>query len=142
MKAVLFQHRLRVFASGLIGFAAGMINALLGAAGGILLVYTMPHVIRADSPLPAPFSKSTAPRMESRDHLATSLSVTLPISLFSFTSHWMNGVRPNLSTLIWLIVPAGLGGLLGAWLLGRIRADFLRRLFAIVVIVSGFRMLF
>ena len=141
MPRFLSQRQSHIVISGLIGFGAGMINALLGAAGGILLVYTMPYVLTAHTPLPVPFSSHVTPAMEGRDRLATSLAVTLPISAFSFTAHWINGVRPALSTLTWLIVPASLGGLLGAWLLGRIRADFLRRLFAIVVIIAGIRML-
>lgn len=136
------SSKTRIAASGFIGFAAGMINALLGAAGGILLVYALPHLLKPGESLPVPFSRKEPPSMEGRDRMATAMSVMLPITLFSLFLYWMNGDLPSLSEMTWLILPSALGGLCGAWLLGRIQADFLRRLFAVIVIISGFRMLF
>ena len=132
---------LRTVTVGVIGFCAGVINGLLGAAGGILLVYTFPLLLRKHTPLPVPFCGATTPPMERRDRLATSLAVMLPVTVVSFVSYWISGVTPDLSSLALLILPAMLGGVCGAWLLGRIRADFLKRMFALVVIVSGIRML-
>lgn len=132
----------RIFATGLVGFLAGLINALLGAAGGILLVYAMPHLLKVGTPTPVPFVREITPLMEVRDRIATSMSVMLPITAVSLVLYWISGVPPTLSALTWLAIPAAVGGLCGAWLLGRIQANLLRRLFAVIVIISGFRMLF
>ena len=102
----------------------------------------MPHLLKVGSALPVPFVREVTPLMEGRDRMVTAMSVMLPITIISLVLYWISGVTPSLSALIWLAIPAALGGLCGAWLLGRIRADFLRRLFAIIVIISGFRMLF
>ena len=131
----------RVVTVGLIGLGAGIINGLLGAAGGILLIYTLPFFLKEKMPLPVPFYHGLTPPMEGRDRMATSLAVMLPVTVVSFISYWLSGVSPDLSILSWLAFPAALGGLCGAWLLGRIRADSLRKMFAVIVIVSGFRML-
>lgn len=136
------SHKIRVAACGLVGLAAGIINALLGAAGGILLVYTLPHLLKPDELLPVPFSRQCTPLLEGRDRMAVSMSVMLPITAISLFLYHINGALPALSDTLWLILPATLGGLCGAWLLGRIRADFLRRLFAVIVIIAGLRMLF
>ena len=134
--------RLKTTTVGTVGFLAGIINGLLGAAGGILLVYTLPYFLKADAPLPVPFCHDLTPPMEGRDRMATALAVMLPVTAVSFISYALSGMAPALSTLTWLFLPATLGGLCGAWLLGRIQADFLRRMFAVLVIVSGIRMIF
>lgn len=134
-----FPPLLPFLACAAAGFGAGMLNGLLGAAGGILLVLLLPH-------LPSPFPRSPSPTLwerepHPRDVLTTSLCVMLPVSAVSGCFYWLGGVRPDPSLLVSLILPAFLGGLLGAALLGKIPDRTLRRIFAILVAVSGARML-
>lgn len=124
----------------LTGIGAGLLNGLLGAAGGILLVAVLPRL--------TPPAKLYPPSVrlglyhERRDILATALTVMLPISAVSGIFYWLNGIRPSSALLLLLILPAAAGGLLGARLLGKLPDRVLRKLFAALVVVSGIRMLF
>ena len=122
----------------LLGLGAGLLNGLLGAAGGILLVALLPH-------LPPPGLSSLAHASLShdrRDILATALCVMLPVTAVSTLLYWLRGIRPE-SAMLWaLLLPAAAGGVLGAYLLGRIPQGAIKRLFALVVVISGIRMLF
>jgi uncharacterized membrane protein YfcA len=122
----------------LTGFFAGLLNGLLGAAGGILLVAALPVLPLPDRLLP----DGLLDRWEKRDVLATALSVMLPVSAFSLLLYGMDGHLPYPAVLLSLLFPAALGGWLGARLLGRLSDRFIKKLFAAVVVVAGVRMLF
>ncbi len=130
----------------LLGMAAGFCNGLLGAAGGVLLVLLLPRLT-----LPSPLAveaegiRSRRPFGEGlsrRDLLATSMTVMLPVSAVSGVIYWLGGIRPAGETAILLVLPSVVGGLLGARLLGKLPEDVLRRLFALLLVISGVRMLF
>jgi uncharacterized membrane protein YfcA len=65
----------------------------------------------------------------------------LPVSAISCFFYWMGGVRPEPTLLLLLILPAAVGGYLGAKLLGRLSDRILKKLFAALVVVAGIRML-
>ena len=122
-----------------LGLGAGLLNGLLGAAGGILLVLLLPH-------LPEPFPRSRAAFLwdappHSRDVLATSMAVMLPVSAVSRIFYLLRGIRPSPTLLLSLILPSALGGLLGAILLGRLPDRIIRKIFALLVAVAGVRMM-
>lgn len=132
---------------GLTGWCAGLTNGLLGAAGGILLVTVLPYL-----PLPASLlltkesgaaggilRPSTA-RPDRRDGFALALTVMLPVSALSFWRYASAGLLPEGYTLWTLILPAALGGLLGATLLDRLSPQRLRLIFSVLILVSGLRM--
>lgn len=124
----------------LTGVGAGLLNGLLGAAGGILLVAVLPHI--------TPPAILYAPNLplgrfhERRDILATALAVMLPVSFVSGIFYWAGGIRPSPVLLASLLLPAAAGGLLGAMLLSKIPNRLLKKLFAAVVVIAGIRMLF
>ncbi len=122
----------------LLGAAAGLCNGLLGAAGGILLVLFLPHM-----PLPASLmGRGPVTTLEDRrDVLATSMAVMLPVSAVSLVTYFLGGIRPSLGISAAILLPAALGGVLGARLLVRLPAAFLRRLFALLVLIAGLRMI-
>ncbi len=126
----------------LTGVAAGFCNGLLGAAGGVLLVLLLPRLTLpaslAPDRTPRPFSDGVLSR---RDLLATSLAVMLPVSAVSGVIYWVGGIRPDGGTLSLLVLPSVVGGIIGARLLGKLREDLLRRLFALLLVISGVRML-
>ena len=110
------------------GAAAGFLNGLLGAGGGILLVYAL----TAMNPDHTPDAV--------RDNFAATIAAVLPITLLSTVLYAADG-RMDVSAVSPLILPALLGGTAGAFLLGRINTAFLKKLFALLVIWSGLYML-
>lgn len=107
----------------LFGFLAGTVNGLLGAGGGILIVYAMAYALRG---VPS----------DARDLYANALCVMLPISALSCVRYAMAG---NLAVegFSHYAFPALLGGLAGGFLLGRLKVGALKKLFAALVIYSG-----
>ena len=122
-----------------LGLGAGLLNGLLGAAGGILLVVALPRLTPPTRLYPP--HHPLGDRHDRRDILATALAVMLPVSAVSGIFYWAGGIRPAPVLLAALILPAALGGLVGAKLLSRIPAHHIRRIFAAVVVFAGIRML-
>lgn len=125
---------------GLTGVSAGLLNGLLGAAGGILLVALLPRL----TPPSALYPPAVPLGMyhERRDILATAMTVMLPVSAVSEVFYWFGGIRPDPTLLLLLVIPAAAGGLMGAKLLGKLPDRVLKKLFAALVVVAGVRMLF
>ncbi len=125
------------------GLGAGLLNGLLGAAGGILLVVALPYLVPPPRLCPAELPPGTplGTRYARRDLLATALAVMLPVSAASLCFYWLGGIRPPLDTAALILVPSIGGGLLGAHLLGRLPEAVLRKMFALLLVVSGVRML-
>ena len=128
------------FLCALLGLGAGLLNGLLGAAGGILLVALLPRITPPATLYPP--VRPLGDFHERRDILATALAVMLPVSTVSGMFYWLGGIRPSPTILLSLILPAAAGGLLGAKLLARIPNDLLKKIFAAVVVIAGIRMLF
>ncbi|MBQ9151599.1 MAG: sulfite exporter TauE/SafE family protein [Clostridia bacterium] len=124
----------------LTGLGAGLLNGLLGAAGGILLVVALPRI--TPPPLLYPPSLPLGTYHERRDILATALAVMLPISAVSGAFYWLGGIRPSPTLLLALIIPAAAGGLVGAKLLTKLPNHLLKKIFAAIVVIAGVRMLF
>ena len=119
----------------LLGFSAGVANGLLGAAGGILLVVFLPIIIKNSR-----FSSSLK-AMESRDIFASAICVMLPITVISSIVYFLNGTQASIKDVVFLAIPASIGGFIGAILLGKISTGLLKKLFAVLVIISGLRMI-
>ena len=104
-----------------LGVAAGILNGLFGAGGGVAVV---PMLEKAG--------------IEPKKAHATSISIILPLSILSGVFYWFSG-RIQFGAALWYL-PLGLvGALLGAWLLKKISNDLLRRIFGIVIIISAIR---
>lgn len=106
----------------LLGTAAGFVNGLLGSGGGIIAVFGLTSLI-ADSD-------------GKRDVFANALAVMIPVSLVSAISYISAG-RTDLDGFGVYIIPAAIGGVIGAFLLDRIRVPVIKKLFAALVIWSG-----
>ncbi len=118
------RARLAVLALG--GLAAGFLNGLLGAGGGILLVFVM--------------GLAMGEELDGKDIFANALCVMLPISLLSVATYALGG-RLTADGIDALLLPAMVGGAAGALLLDRIAVASARRLFALLVVFSGIVML-
>jgi len=105
------------------GLAAGLINGLLGSGGGMIAVPVLEH----------------AGVNESNAH-ATSVAIMLPLSAVSALFYLRGGSVTFADALPY--IPGGIiGALLGVLLLRRVRPSLLRRLFGVVAVYSGLRIL-
>lgn len=111
----------------LTGIAAGFTNGLLGAGGGILIVFGMSSLLKNDPD-------------GGRDVFANALAVMMPISVVSVISYLLSGRMLSESFNVYLI-PTLLGGLVGGFLLDRLKLPLLKKMFAIIVIWSGIYMI-
>lgn len=110
----------------LAGLFGGLANGLLGAGGGIIMTFVLERIMSEDE-------------MPRRDIFANVIAATLPISVFSTIIY---GIRGDLKTEKFgvFVIPAIIGGLIGAYLLSRISTLWLKRIFAALVIWSGIYM--
>lgn len=107
---------------GWIGLITGIINGLFGAGGGMILV---PALCRRG--------------LSQHKSQATALCVILPLSALSLISYFFAG---NISRASFLVVlGAAPGGLAGAWLMGKLSEKWLGRIFALLMLFAGLRML-
>ena len=104
------------------GIASGFINGLLGAGGGIIIVFALSQLLKNDA--------------EPRDIFANALCVMLPVSLVSCIIYTIGG-KVSFDAFPPLIIPAVAGGIIGGSLLCKIKAGALKKLFAVLVIISG-----
>jgi uncharacterized membrane protein YfcA len=116
-------HFLQILPLFAIGLCAGFLNGLLGAGGGILIVFGLRKLLKGHLKDP-------------RAIYPTAIAVMLPLSLLSVWQYARAGSL-ELSRLGALILPAIAGGVIGALVLRRLSAKTLSRIFAAVVLVSG-----
>ena len=117
-----------------LGGGAGFINGLLGTGGGILLVLAL----RAYNRRRRVGGVDTTEAQ--RDIYATALAVTVSISVFSTVQYARAGTL-DLGGFAPMLIPTVVGGVLGGILLDRLRPDLLKRLFALLILVSGVLMI-
>lgn len=107
----------------LTGLAAGFLNGLFGAGGGILVV---------------PFLEHSG--IKAKNAHATSIAIIAPLSLIS-SLFYFNRSFLDFSTA-WNYIPAGVAGaLLGTFFLKKIPTRLLKRCFGAVMIFSAIRIL-
>ena len=110
-----------------LGFLAGLLNGLLGAGGGIILVRG------AEKVLPREYH-------DGRDVFANTLAVMLPLSAVSAIAYAMRGSVHGLE-FSRVILPAVIGGAGGGLLLAVIDTRWLRLIFSALVVWSGITMI-
>jgi uncharacterized membrane protein YfcA len=98
---------------------------LLGAGGGIIVTFFLTKKLNKDG----------------NTVFANAVATMLPISVLSFTLYLMNGYFSFDKGFLTLLAPAILGGLLGAFLLTKLKFRLLKIAFSLLVIVSGFMMI-
>lgn len=110
----------------LVGLAAGFINGLLGAGGGIVLVYGLRAIFAAK-------------RIDVQGIYAMIPVAILPLSALSAWQYFHAGHFAGISPLPYLL-PAALGGACGAFLQRKLQTRTLNRIFAALVLTSGILM--
>ncbi|MBQ9780050.1 MAG: TSUP family transporter [Clostridia bacterium] len=120
----------------LLGLGAGFLNGLLGAAGGILLVTLLSRM----PPFPVRKHGASLPPPEGRAVFVMGLWVMIPATLVSATLYFARGMGGAPSLAVAIALPAAAGGLIGALLLGKIPRQALKKIFALLVLFAGLRM--
>ncbi len=108
-----------------VGAIEGFINGLLGAGGGIIITFFLAKKLNKDGNIV----------------FANAVATMLPISVLSFALYLMNGYFSFDRGFLTLLAPAIFGGLLGAFLLTKVKFRLLKIAFSLLVIVSGFMMI-
>lgn len=113
----------------LLGVSAvsGFCNALIGAGGGILLSFALAWLARDDFP-------------DRRDVYVNSQAAMIPGCAVSCLIYAAQGSLDTTGFSIYAI-PAALGGIIGSLLLSKIKNVWIAKIFAILVIWSGARMM-
>ncbi len=109
----------------LTGALTGLANGFFGGGGGMIVVPLMSFLLK----------------MKTKKAHATALAVILPITLISAAIYFMSGSF-DFKTGIPSGVGVVIGGIVGAWLLGKLSAKWLTKIFAIVMLVAGAKSLF
>lgn len=111
-----------------LGGAAGVINGLFGAGGGVLIVFFL-------------WGLASDQLHDRRRVFANVTAIILPISLASALVYFGLST-PDAASAVGVGIAAVIGGAVGAILLGKLNIDALRTAFAILLIVSGAIMIF
>ena len=112
----------------LIGTILGITNGLLGAGGGIIATYYLSHTLNES-------------QKAQNGVFANAVASMLPISLISVFLYISNGFIKIDAGLLSLLPCAIIGGVLGAFLLTKLKLNLVKIVFAILITVSGFMMI-
>ena len=108
----------------LTGALTGLANGFFGGGGGMIVVPLMTFLLK----------------MKSKKAHATALAIILPITLVSACIYFISGEFD-----FKIGIPSGIGvvagGIVGAWLLGKISSKWLTKTFAVVMLVAGIKAL-
>ena len=115
------QKRIRY---GLSGAAAGLINGLFGAGGGMVLV-----------PLLTRYGK-----LEDKKAFSSAVCIILPLCLVSIAVYWMKELLP-FSPAVPYLLGGLIGGILGGVLFRKVSVQFLHKIFGIVIFWGDLRLL-
>lgn len=106
----------------ILGLVAGVFNGMFGAGGGMIVV-------------PMLEKSGISPK---KSH-ATSIVIIAILSFLSLIGYFLAGHLNVQDTLGY--IPMGIVGvLIGSWLLKKIKTDFLRRIFGLIMIISSIRL--
>ena len=106
------------------GLLAGILNGLLGAGGGMIIV---PILLKSG--------------LKQKQAHATSVCIILPICAFSAAIYIYNGYTSIQDTIPYLLggIP---GAIIGSWILSKIKPKLLKRIFGLLMIWASYRMMF
>ena len=126
------KNKTRLFSSkalyiALLAFLSGVTNGVLGAGGGIILIFLLAHLFKGEE-------------NGTKASFAVSCTAVLALSAISTISYTGKGTISFADAAPYLL-PALVGGLIGALVLQRINTLLLKRIFAVLLIYGGIRMI-
>lgn len=121
------KERLKNGALALSAVAAGLLNSLIGAGGGIILSFTLGRFFPDKFP-------------DKRNIYVNSQAAMIPGCALSCYLYSLRGML-DIRGFSLLAIPAAIGGFIGSLLLPRLKVKWLKGAFAALVIWSGIRMI-
>jgi len=107
---------------------SGMMNGFAGTGGGIILYFVLKFLNKNKN-------------VNIKDIMATTISAVIPMSIISSIIYMIKGKMIYKELLTYL--PAALiGGIIGAFLLEKLKFKFVKKLFSVMIIYAGIRMMF
>ncbi len=122
MQSTKSKKEVTLLALGALG--AGFLSGLLGAGGGIVLYFI----------LGALYGRGA------KENLILSSCAVMFFCIVSLFFYKGNSVLA-FSDVLRVAIPAALGGLVGAFMLTKISSDMLKKIFSVIITVSGILML-
>jgi len=111
---------------------SGILNGFAGTGGGIILYFVLKFLNKQET------SKNPD---KMKDIMATTISVVIPMSVISSIIYMTKGKIIYKELLTYL--PAALiGGIIGAILLDKLKFKIVKKIFAVMIIYAGVRMIF
>ncbi len=107
-----------------IGFIAGFITGFFGSGGGSYLVPKLQNELN----------------IECKKAHASSIAIVLPTCTFSIILYLMK-VNINIKSTIFICVGGLIGAIIGSKILKKIKAKFLNKVFSIIIILIGIKMI-
>lgn len=107
------------------GGAAGLVNGFFGGGGGMVLVPLLTEKCG----------------LEQRKAFATSVAIILPLCALSSVIYFLRGGL-DLSVALPYLIGGLVGGFLGGKLFQRLNMEWLRRVFALLILYGGVKSLF
>jgi len=115
--------KIKKIVAGAGSFVGGIINGLLGAGGGMLMVPVLRFL-----------------NLDTKKAHANSIAIILPLCILSASIYLFQG-RVELND-VWIYLPGGIAGaILGALLMKKIPDIWIRRVFGAFLIWAGIRIL-
>lgn len=110
------------------GLAAGIVNGLFGTGGGIVIVLLLSRLYKGSA------------RYDAKDVFAMTIVSVVVMSVFSAERYFTKGAV-TVSDVMPYLIPAAIGGILGAFLLDKIHAAVMKKIFSVLVIYAGITLL-
>lgn len=108
----------------LCSLAAGIINGLFGMGGGIIIYFTLSHLYAQSG------------KFDTKDTFAMTVISVLIMSVSSVFMYSSSGAF-SAGDVLPYILPAAIGGIVGAFALSHLKASLLKRIFAAIMIYGG-----
>ena len=118
-----------LFAVVITGLISGVVNGLFGTGGGIIIVYLLSKLY-ADSD-----------KYHTKDIFAMTVGSVLIMSAASL-GMYIKGEVVTWNDILPYLLPAAVGGIIGAFLLDRLNAALMKKIFAVLVIYAGITLIF
>lgn len=116
---------LKVFLCIVFGCLIGFLNGFMGAGGGIVLVPFLEYVLK----------------YEEKIAHATAILIIFPVSVLSSIFYIINGAF-NFSITLPVLIGSLVGGVVGAFLLKKLKNNVISLMFSVVMIGSAIYMFF